>query len=153
MPNGKVEVNITFRTSQTLENAWAIWSLRMDHTVSPGFLSYSISKKIKHPMLRNLNYSDTLKKLGRSFFSFMGWIFKTIPTIATQIPTSLPCLLNGEKYENRKCRNGRACCTICCPRECWVVKKCLTKFSSFTLSLFRIYRPALLQSIDILRTS
>lgn len=38
MPNGKVEVNITFRTSQTLENAWAIWSLRMDHIVSPGFL-------------------------------------------------------------------------------------------------------------------
>ncbi len=38
MPNGKVEVNITFRTSQTLENAWTIWSLRMDHTVSPGFL-------------------------------------------------------------------------------------------------------------------
>ena len=62
MPNGKVEVNITFRTCQTLENAWAVWSLRMDHTVSPGFPV--ISKKLYILCFRNLNYSDTLKKLN-----------------------------------------------------------------------------------------
>jgi|MDSX01.1.fsa_nt_gb hypothetical protein len=34
MPNGKVEVNITFRTSQTLENAWAVEFAYGSHCIS-----------------------------------------------------------------------------------------------------------------------